>query len=204
MARKRTRNCSYHTKPPPSRTRRFCSSTAALKDRCFWGSIPNRSYSWIYAFNQYLVAEGYIVLSVNYRGGTGYGLDYREADNLGPGGSSELNDLVGAITYLRGRQDVDSHRLGIWGPSYGGLMTALGLARASDAFAAGVDYAGIHNWSTFLSSVGDPIDGRDANRQAVESSPIATIDQWHSPVLLVQADNDALYHPSRPPNSSKA
>ena len=79
------------------------------------GFDPKRTYSWIYAFNQYLVAEGYIVLSVNYRGGTGYGLDYREADNLGPGGGSELNDLLGAITYLRGRQDVDSHRLGIWG-----------------------------------------------------------------------------------------
>ena len=158
----------------------------------FLGFNTHRSYSRIYAFNQYLVAEGYIVLSVNYRGGTGYGLDYREADNLGPGGSSELNDLVGAITYLRGRKDVDSHRLGIWGPSYGGLMTALGLARASDAFAAGVDYAGIHNWSTLLSSVGEPIDGGDANRRAVESSTIATIDQWHSPVLLVQADNDSV------------
>src|SRR5215471_16661186 len=158
----------------------------------FLGFNTHRSYSWMYAFHQYLVAEGYVVLSVNYRGGTGYGLDYREADNLGPGGSSEINDLFGAITYLRGRRDVDSHRLGIWGPSYGGLMTALGLARASDAFAAGVDYAGIHNWSTFLSSVGDPIDGGDANRRAVESSPIATIDQWHSPVLLVQADDDRI------------
>ncbi len=154
------------------------------------GFDSKRSYSWIYAFNQYLVAEGYIMLSVNYRGGTGYGLDYREADNFGPGGGSELNDIVGAITYLRGRPDVDSHRLGIWGGSYGGLMTALGLARASDALAAGVDYAGIYNWSTFLSSLGEPIEGGDANRRAVESSPIATIDQWHSPVLLVQADND--------------
>jgi dipeptidyl aminopeptidase/acylaminoacyl peptidase len=154
------------------------------------GFNPNRSYSWIYALNQYLVAEGYIVLSVNYRGGIGYGLDYREADNFGPGGGSELNDLFGAITYLRGRQDVDSHRLGIWGASYGGLMTALGLARASDLLAAGVDYAGLYNWSTFLSSVGEPIDGGDASRRAVESSPIATIDQWHSPVLLVQADDD--------------
>ena len=157
------------------------------KRQMLLGFDPKRTYSWIYAFNQYLVAEGYIVLSVNYRGGTGYGLDYREADNLGPGGSSELNDLVGAITYLRGRQDVDSHRLGIWGPSYGGLMTALGLARASDALAAGVDYSGIHNWSTY-----EPIDGADANRRAVESSPIATIDQWHSPVLLVQADDDSV------------
>jgi dipeptidyl aminopeptidase/acylaminoacyl peptidase len=154
------------------------------------GFDPKRTYSWIYAFNQYLVAEGYIVLSVNYRGGTGYGLDYREADNLGPGGCSELNDLLGAITYLRGRQDVDSHRLGIWGGSYGGFMTALGLARASDARAAGVDYSGIHNWPTFLSSLGEAIDGEEANRRAVESSPIATINQWHSPVLLVQADDD--------------
>ena len=154
------------------------------------GFDPKRTYSWFYAFHQRLVAEGYVVLSVNYRGGTGYGLDYREADNFGPGGGSELNDLLGAIAYLRGRPDVDSHRLGIWGASYGGLMTALGLARASDALAAGVDYAGIHDWSTFLSSVGEPIDGDDANRRAVESSPIATIGQWHSPVLLVQADDD--------------
>jgi dipeptidyl aminopeptidase/acylaminoacyl peptidase len=156
------------------------------------GFDPKRTYSWFYAFNQYLVAEGYIVLSVNYRGGTGYGLDYREADNLGPGGSSELNDLLGAIAYLRGRQDVDSHRLGIWGASYGGLMTALGLARASDALAAGVDYAGIYDWSTLLPFWGEPIDEDEANRRAVESSPVATIDQWHSPVLLVQADNDTV------------
>ena len=154
------------------------------------GFHTHRAHSWMIAFNQYLVAEGYIVLSVNYRGGTGYGLDYREADNFGPGGGSELNDIVGAITYLRGRQDVDSQRLGIWGASYGGLMTELGLARASGALAAGVDYAGIYNWSTFLSSVGEPIDGDDANRRAVESSPISTIDQWHSPVLLVKADGD--------------
>jgi dipeptidyl aminopeptidase/acylaminoacyl peptidase len=161
------------------------------------GFDPKRTYSWIYAFNQYLVAEGYIVLSVNYRGGTGYGLDYREAANLGPGGGSELNDLLGAIAYLQGRHDVDSHRLGVWGGSYGGFMTALGLARASDALAAGVDYSGIHNWSTYLSSVGEPIDGRDANRQAVESSPIATIDQWHSPVLVVQADDDRVVPPQQ-------
>ena len=108
----------------------------------------------------------------------------------GPAAGSELNDILGAITYLHGRKDVDSHRLGIQGDSYGGFIAELGLARASDALAAGVDYAGIYNWSTFLSSVGEPIDGDDANRRAVESSPIATIDQWHAPVLLVKADGD--------------
>jgi dipeptidyl aminopeptidase/acylaminoacyl peptidase len=153
-------------------------------------NTDSREHNWMYAFNQYLVAEGYIVLSVNYRGGTGYGLDYREADNLGPGGASELNDILGAITYLRGRQDVDSHKIGIQGDSYGGFVTELGLARASDALAAGVDYAGIYNWSTFLSAVGQPLEGDDANRRAVESSPVATIDQWHAPVLVVKADGD--------------
>jgi dipeptidyl aminopeptidase/acylaminoacyl peptidase len=74
--------------------------------------------------------------------------------------------------------------------SYGGLMTALGLARASDALAAGVDYAGLYNWATLLASVGEPIDDADATRRAVESSPVATIDKWHSPVLIVQADDD--------------
>jgi dipeptidyl aminopeptidase/acylaminoacyl peptidase len=85
---------------------------------------------------------------------------------------------------------VDPHRLGIWGPSYGGFMTSLGLARASDALAVGVEYSGIQNFSTLLSSLGEPIEGGDANRRAVESSPIGTIDQWHSPVLIVQADDD--------------
>ena len=79
---------------------------------------------------------------------------YREAKDFGPDGASELNDLLGAITYLQGRKDVDPQRLGIWGGSYGGLMTALGLARASDALAAGVDYAGLYNWATFFRSVG--------------------------------------------------
>jgi dipeptidyl aminopeptidase/acylaminoacyl peptidase len=154
------------------------------------GFHPMGAYNWMYALNQYFVAEGYIVLSTNYRGGIGYGLEYREAKNFGPNGASELNDLLGAVAYLKGRHDVDPRRLGIWGASYGGLMTALGLARASDSIAAGVDYAGLYNWATFLSSVGEPIEGADATRRAVESSPIATIDQWHSPVLLVQADDD--------------
>jgi dipeptidyl aminopeptidase/acylaminoacyl peptidase len=154
------------------------------------GFNPMGAYSWMYALNEYFAAEGYIVLSVNYRGGIGYGRDYREAEKFGPAGGSELNDLLGAISFLQGRKDVDSHRLGIWGGSYGGLMTALGLARASDALVAGVDYAGLYNWSTFLSSVGEPIEGAEANQRAVDSSPIATIEKWRSPVLVVQADDD--------------
>jgi len=154
------------------------------------GFHPMGAYNWMYCLNQYLAAKGYIVLSVNYRGGIGYGLEYREADDFGPGGGSELHDLLGAVAYLKARKDVDPAKLGIWGASYGGLMTALGLARAPDAFATGVDYAGVYNWATFLTSIGLPPDTPEATRRAVESSPIATIDRWRAPVLLVQADDD--------------
>jgi dipeptidyl aminopeptidase/acylaminoacyl peptidase len=156
----------------------------------FLGFHPMDAYSFMYALNEYFAAEGYVVLSVNYRGGIGYGLDYREAKDFGPDGGSELNDLLGAISYLQGRSDVDRERLGIWGGSYGGLMTALGLARASDALAAGVDYAGLYNWATFFPSVGISLPDAAAAQRAVQSSPIATIDQWRSPVLVVQADDD--------------
>lgn len=106
-----------------------------------------RYYSNAYAVNQYLASRGYVVLSVNYRSGIGYGLDFREALNYGPTGASEFNDVLGAGTYLRGRPDVDPKRIGIWGGSYGGYLTALGLARASDMFAAGVDFHGVHDWN---------------------------------------------------------
>jgi dipeptidyl aminopeptidase/acylaminoacyl peptidase len=154
------------------------------------GFNPMGAYNWMYALNQRFVAEGFIVISVNYRGGIGYGLDYREARNFGPDGGSELNDLLGTVSYLQGRKDVDARKLGIWGASYGGLMTALGLARASKDIAVGVDYAGVYNWDTFLASVGVPVDPGEATRRGFESSPVATIDQWHSPVLVVQADDD--------------
>src|SRR6202012_867071 len=66
------------------------------------GFHPMDAYNWMYALNQYFAAEGYVVLSVNYRGGIGYGLDYREAKSFGPNGCSELNDLLGALAYLQG------------------------------------------------------------------------------------------------------
>ena len=148
------------------------------------------AYSWMYGLNEYLAAKGYVVLSVNYRGGIGYGLNYREAENFGAGGGSETNDLLGAVSYLQQRGDVDARRIGIWGGSYGGLMTALGLARASDAIAVGVDYAGVYNWASMFAQVGLPLDEPADKARALASSPIATIDQWKSPVLVVHGDDD--------------
>jgi dipeptidyl aminopeptidase/acylaminoacyl peptidase len=72
-------------------------------------------YNNAYAFNQFLASRGYVVLSLNYRSGIGYGLGFREAPHYGATGASEFNDVLGAAAYLRGRGDVDSARIGVWG-----------------------------------------------------------------------------------------
>jgi dipeptidyl aminopeptidase/acylaminoacyl peptidase len=161
------------------------------------GFHPMSAYNRLYAENQYLASKGYIVLSVNYRGGIGYGLDFREAENSGPGGGSEFNDLLGAVAFLKARKDVDARRLGMYGASYGGLMVALGLARASDDIAAGVDYAGVYNWSTMLTQIGIAPTNEAAAQLAMMSSPVSTIDRWKSPVLIVQADDDRNVPPAQ-------
>jgi dipeptidyl aminopeptidase/acylaminoacyl peptidase len=150
-------------------------------------------YHNAYALNQYLAARGYIVLSVNFRSGIGYGMHFREAENYGAAGGSEFNDVMGAGLYLRGRADVDGERIGLWGGSYGGYLTAMGLSRASDLFRAGVDIHGVHDWNvgiaTFVPAY-DPKDDPDAARTAFLASPMSTLDGWRSPVLLIHGDDD--------------
>lgn len=150
-------------------------------------------YHNAYAFNQYMAGKGYVVLSVNYRSGTGYGLDFREALNYGASGASEYNDVVGAGLYLRAQPDVDASRIGLWGGSYGGYLTAMGLARASGMFAAGVDVHGVHDWNNAILNF---LPGYNRERRpevarlAFQSSPMAFVDGWRSPVLLIHGDDD--------------
>jgi dipeptidyl aminopeptidase/acylaminoacyl peptidase len=150
-------------------------------------------YSNAYGMNQYLASLGYIVLSVNYRSGIGYGLNFREALNYGATGASEFNDVLGAGLYLKSRPDVDGTRIGAWGGSYGGYLTALALARASNLFAAGVDMHGVHDWNTELPTFSpnyDPRERADVARLAFASSPMASVATWRSPVLLIHGDDD--------------
>jgi dipeptidyl aminopeptidase/acylaminoacyl peptidase len=153
-----------------------------------------RYYSNAYALNQYRASEGYVVFSINYRSGIGYGLNFREAPQYGPTGASEFRDVEGAGLYLRTRCDVEPNHIGIRGGSWGGFLTAIALARASGLFSAGVDMSGVHDWKidhpeNFAISDTAP-DPSARWRLAWESSPLASVDTWHSPVLLVQGDND--------------
>ncbi len=152
-------------------------------------------YARAYAMNQYLASKGYIVLSVNYRTGIGYGRDFRLAPDQGPRGASEYRDIVAAGLYLRRLPEVDPEKIGLWGGSYGGYLTALGLARDSDLFAVGVDLHGVHDWA-FRATDFSPGGGwgiserQDELMRAWLSSPVSSIDSWASPVLLIHGDDD--------------
>ena len=154
-------------------------------------------YHNAYAENQYLASRGYAVLSVNYRLGIMYGRAFREAPNTIWRGAAEYKDVVAAAHYLQSLPEVDPERIGLWGGSYGGFLTAMGLARNSDRFKAGVDFHGVHDWSVFLTqrpyfgSVAQrPPDAEAAIKLAWDSSPDAYVSTWKSPVLLIQGDDD--------------
>ncbi|MFN8354304.1 MAG: prolyl oligopeptidase family serine peptidase [Spirosomataceae bacterium] len=150
-------------------------------------------YHHAYALNQYLASLGYIVLSVNYRSGIGYGMEFREAIHFGADGVSEYNDVMGAGLYLRNRADVDGSKIGLWGGSYGGYLTAFGLARSSNLFAAGVDIHGVHDENLSIKNFIPSYNylEQPARAQIAElSSPMHYIDTWKSPVLVIHGDDD--------------
>jgi dipeptidyl aminopeptidase/acylaminoacyl peptidase len=137
-------------------------------------------YHWAYAVNEWLASQGYVVMSINYRSGIGYGRSFRMAPNTNSRGNSEYQDVVAGGKYLQSRSDVDPTRVGIWGLSYGGLLTSQALARNSDMFVAGADLAGVHLYGPSL----------DSTNLSYKSSSISAIDTWKSPVFLVQGDDD--------------
>ncbi len=145
-------------------------------------------YSNCYAMNQYLASRGYMVMALNYRSGIGYGHSFYEAPGRAGRGASEYRDVVAAGKYLAARSDVDAKHIGLWGGSYGGYLTALGLGRNSDLFAAGVDLHGVHDWPT------DNWDGKnipaELTKLAHTSSPVTAVDTWRSPVLFIHGDDD--------------
>jgi dipeptidyl-peptidase-4 len=124
------------------------------------------TYSVLYEMNQYLTSRGCVVLSVDYRGGVMHGTAFRNAPGTGQTSASEYRDILGSVDFLRARPDVRPDKMAIYGLSWGGYLAALGLARNSDIFKVGFDVAGTH------------------------AGPIASIDTWRSPVMLLQGDDD--------------
>lgn len=153
-------------------------------------------YANAYATNQYLASQGFVVLSVNYRLGIGYGFKFHNPAGGGRFGASEYQDVRAAAVWLGQQTFIDKNKIGIYGGSYGGYLTALALGRDSKLFAAGVDIHGVHDWTTNSRTPPPPggyekiPDADSALQISFRASPVASVKNWTSPVLIIHADDD--------------
>ena len=154
------------------------------------GFHPIFYYHNTYIRNQEFAAQGYDVLSVNFRSGTNYGRAFREAPETGREGASEYRDILAGARWLAARPGVDPARIGIWGGSWGGYLAALALARDSDVFAAGVDLHGVHAMVRPVPDSFAPDEIAAIQQLQWDSSPMGAIKDWRSPVLLIHGDDD--------------
>ncbi|MCA0446927.1 MAG: prolyl oligopeptidase family serine peptidase [Bacteroidetes bacterium] len=99
-------------------------------------------------FNQYLAQQGYIVLNIDYSGSAGYGRDVRISIYKDMGGA-DWSDCVAAARYLTQTGLADSSRIGIYGGSYGGFLTLMGLFKSPDVFKAGAALRSVANWELY-------------------------------------------------------
>jgi len=113
-----------------------------------YGWHPMRSYAVFYSFHQYLLHRGFVVLSVDYRGSIGYGRAYEEATYRSMC-QAELADVVAGATYLRSLPYIDPEAIAVYGLSYGGYLTLGALTKYPDAFALGINIAGVWDWEQY-------------------------------------------------------
>jgi dipeptidyl aminopeptidase/acylaminoacyl peptidase len=149
-------------------------------------------------FVQYVVNQGYIVIAPNYRGSTGYGKEFQQA-NLFDMGGGDLQDVVKAAEWIKQTGYVDPKKLILMGGSYGGYLTMMGVTKAPELWAAGVPIVPFVNWFTEiqnedpllqqidLATMGDP----EKNKTLYQDrSPINFIDQVKAPLLLLAGAHD--------------
>ncbi|HQE49591.1 MAG TPA: alpha/beta fold hydrolase [Fervidobacterium sp.] len=167
------------------------------------GWHPLASYALFHSLNQYLVHRGYAVLSVNFRGGIGYGRDFRDA-LYHKMGIDDVADVVNAGRFLKSLPYIDSERVGVWGLSYGGYMTLHSLTQYPKEFKAGVNIAGIWDFSQYTRWAekrygkgaglfkiylgGDPEDAEDLYAQA---SPATFAEKMSDPLMSLHGTKDA-------------
>jgi dipeptidyl aminopeptidase/acylaminoacyl peptidase len=153
--------------------------------------------------HQWLATRGYAVLSVNYRGSTGFGKSFVNAGDREWAGKMH-DDLLDAVAWAKQSGVADPERIAIMGGSYGGYATLVGLTFTPDVFTCGVDIVGPSNLATLLSSippywapmlelfarrVGDPRT-EDGKKLLGERSPLSRVDAIRRPLLIGQGAND--------------
>jgi len=149
-------------------------------------------------FIQFAANQGYMVLAPNYRGSTGYGKEFQQA-NLFDMGGGDLQDVLAGVDWIKQTGHLDPKKIAVMGGSYGGYLSMMAVTKAPDLWAAGVPIVPFVNWFTEianedpvlqqsdLATMGDP-----AKNKALyeERSPINFIDQIKAPLLLLAGGHD--------------
>ena len=162
------------------------------------GGPASQSVDSFNRFIQYIVNQGYLVIAPNYRGSTGYGKQFTDA-NLGDSGGGDLRDVLDAAQWIQKSGFVDPKKLIVMGGSYGGYLSMMAVTKAPDMWAAAVPIVPFVNWFTEianedpglreydLATMGDPV----KNKALYEDrSPINFVDQIKAPLLLLAGGND--------------
>jgi dipeptidyl aminopeptidase/acylaminoacyl peptidase len=156
---------------------------------------------------QYMVNQGYLVIAPNYRGSTGYGKQFMDA-NLRDAGGGDLNDVLDAAEWIKKSGFVDPSKMIVMGGSYGGYLSMMAVTKAPEMWAAGVPIVPFVNWFTEIANedpalreydiatTGDPVKDKALLE---DRSPIFFVDKIKAPLLILAGEND----PRCPPNESQ-
>ena len=161
---------------------------------------PNQNYlgwhpgSWrmYYAMHQYLAQQGYVILTPDYRGSSGYGREWSIGDYHDIGGK-QSQDIAAGADYLKTLPYVDPDRIGVWGLSYGGYLTLQAVTTTPDLFRCAIDIAGVVDWSMGSPAgyttprMGSPMSQPSVFAQA---KVIDHMDQLKAPLLIFHGTND--------------
>jgi dipeptidyl aminopeptidase/acylaminoacyl peptidase len=158
-------------------------------DQNYLGWHPG-AYRMYYAIHQYLAQQGYIILTPDYRGSSGYSRAWTQGHYMDLGGT-ETEDVAGGADYLKTLPYVDPNRIGVWGLSYGGFMTLQAVTTTPQLFRCAINVAGVGDWATHTAwsigrmgtSVSNP-DGHD------RSAPVRHLEKLERPLLILQGTND--------------
>ncbi len=149
-------------------------------------------------FVQFAVNQGYMVLAPNYRGSSGYGKEFQQA-NLFDMGGGDLQDVLAGVDWIKQTGHLDPKKIAVMGASYGGYLSMMAVTKAPEVWAAGVPIVPFVNWATEienedpelrqsdLATMGDPVKNKALYD---ERSPINFVDQIKAPLLLLAGGHD--------------
>jgi dipeptidyl aminopeptidase/acylaminoacyl peptidase len=162
------------------------------------GGPASQSMNSFNRFIQFAANQGYMVLAPNYRGSTGYGKEFQEA-NLFDMGGGDLQDVLAGVDFIKQTGHLDPKKIAVMGGSYGGYLSMMAVTKAPELWAAGVPIVPFVNWFTEiqnedpvlqqsdLAMMGDPVKNKALYE---ERSPINFIDQIKAPLLLLAGSHD--------------